>query len=56
MLLRCLDHSSDNIAIFFAVLGIETVGVELPSNGAWFLILFYSVAENFGYELFNHPE
>ncbi len=25
---------------FFAVLVIETVGVELPSNGAWFLILF----------------
>ncbi len=40
---------------FFAVLVIETVGVELPSNGFWFLILFYTVDEYLGYELFNHP-
>ncbi len=41
---------------FFALLVIETVGVESLSNGAWFLILFYTVDEHFGDELFNHPE
>ncbi len=41
---------------FFAMLGMETVGVELPSKGAWFLVLFYTFDEHFGYELSNHPE